>query len=345
MSENCIIKTKKGFFVKIDRDSNIPLIGNIAFGLIDRGTNIIQVRPTSFCALSCIFCSTDAGPKSKHRQTEYMVSRDYLIEEITKLVRFKGPKRIEAHIDTVGDPFTFPEIVELVQDLSEIEGIEVISIQTHGVLLNERLTEELDEAGLSRINLSIDSMDPEKAKKLSGTFTYKLSRILSIAEYIAKNTNIDLLLAPVWVPGINNDDIPKIIEFALEIGAGKKWPPLGIQKYERHRRGRKPKGIRPMTWKQFYRQLRTWEKIYDVKLVLRKEDFDIHKRKAYPCPFKVGQTIKTKISAPGWLWGEYIGVSKGFAITVISKDELEIGIEVFVKIIKTKHNIILAKLI
>jgi uncharacterized Fe-S cluster-containing radical SAM superfamily enzyme len=40
----------------------IPLVGHIAFGVIDRGTNIIQVRPTSLCNLNCIFCSVDAGP-------------------------------------------------------------------------------------------------------------------------------------------------------------------------------------------------------------------------------------------------------------------------------------------
>ena len=43
------------FFLKIEDD--IPLIGHIAFGIIDRGTNLLQIRATSFCALSCIFCS------------------------------------------------------------------------------------------------------------------------------------------------------------------------------------------------------------------------------------------------------------------------------------------------
>ncbi|MFP3179020.1 MAG: radical SAM protein, partial [Thermocladium sp.] len=38
-------------------DERYPLVGSLAFGIIDRGTNVIEVRPTSICSLSCIFCS------------------------------------------------------------------------------------------------------------------------------------------------------------------------------------------------------------------------------------------------------------------------------------------------
>ena len=44
----------------------MPLVGHVAFGIIDRGTNLLQIRPTSLCPLSCIFCSVDAGPRSNH---------------------------------------------------------------------------------------------------------------------------------------------------------------------------------------------------------------------------------------------------------------------------------------
>lgn len=73
--------------VKIDEA--IPLVGAIAFGLIDRGTNVIQVRPISTCPLSCVFCSTNAGPKSRVRQTEYIVALDHLVEEFKRLVKLK----------------------------------------------------------------------------------------------------------------------------------------------------------------------------------------------------------------------------------------------------------------
>ena len=84
-------------------NEEIPLLGCIAFGIIDRGTNLLQIRPISTCPLSCIFCSTDAGPKSRIRQSEYIVPLDYIVEEFKRIVKFKGAFRIEAHIDTVGD--------------------------------------------------------------------------------------------------------------------------------------------------------------------------------------------------------------------------------------------------
>ncbi|MFB6216441.1 MAG: radical SAM protein, partial [Candidatus Aenigmatarchaeota archaeon] len=43
--------------VYINQGSEIPLLGHIAFGLIDRGTNLIQVRPITGCNLKCIYCS------------------------------------------------------------------------------------------------------------------------------------------------------------------------------------------------------------------------------------------------------------------------------------------------
>jgi len=323
---------------------DLPLIGCIAFGLIDRGTNVIQVRPSSMCPLSCIFCSTDAGPKSRHRLTEYVVDLDLLIEWFEYIVEFKGEKKIEAHIDTVGDPLAYPRLVELVQRLSEVKGVEVISLQTHGVLLTEKIVDELAEAGLSRINLSIDALDPLLAKKLAGTERYDLHHVMRIAEYIASKPNIDLLIAPVWVPGINDHEIPKIIEYALKIGAGKKWPALGIQKYEAHKRGRKPRGVKPMSWGQFYRKLAELEKKYKTKLILRPEDFGIHKRPMIPILYQKGEKVLVEIVEKGWLKGELLAVDKKRqrVITVV-ETQVPIGTKMYVKIIANKHNLYIAK--
>ncbi|MEM0060187.1 MAG: radical SAM protein, partial [Desulfurococcaceae archaeon] len=60
-------------------DDDLPVFGYIAFGVIDRGTNVLQVRPTTICPQNCIFCSVDAGLKSEHRWAEYIVKPDLLI--------------------------------------------------------------------------------------------------------------------------------------------------------------------------------------------------------------------------------------------------------------------------
>ena len=51
--------------VYVHKNSGIPLIGTAYFGLIDRGTNLIEIRPLTGCNLSCIFCSVDADPSSR----------------------------------------------------------------------------------------------------------------------------------------------------------------------------------------------------------------------------------------------------------------------------------------
>jgi len=328
--------------VRIGTDVELPLVGALAFGIIDRGTNVLQVRPTSLCPLSCPFCSTDAGPNSRHRAAEYVVDLDLMLEWVGQVARFKGSRGLEAHIDTVGEPATYPRLVELVQGLSEIEGIEVISVQTNGVLMDERMVEELAEAGLSRVNLSIHALDAELAREMAGTDRYDLEKVLALAEAIA-DSPMDLLIAPVWVPGLNDQEIPRLVEFALRIGAGKKWPPLGIQKYLAHRRGRRPPGVRPMSWRSFYRALRGLEAKYGVKLILRPEDFGMRKAPLLPAPFSPGEVVKVRVLAPGWLKGEMTGVARGRSITLVRAWGLEPGMTVLARVIRVKHTIYLAE--
>ena len=329
--------------IRVGRDLDVPLIGTVAFGIIDRGTNVIQVRPTTLCPLSCVFCSTDAGPKSRRRICEYVVDLDYLVDVFRKVVAYKGAYRIEAHIDTVGDPLTYDRIVDLVQELSSTRGVEVVSLQTHGALLTEKLVDELGDAGLSRINLSIDALDPKLARLLADTPWYDVHRVMQVAEYIAKSSKIDLLIAPVWVPGLNDHEIPKIIEFALKIGAGKRWPPLGIQKYVKHKHGRKPRGVKPMSWRKFYSKLRELELKYGVKLILKPEDFGIHKRRMLPIPFKLGEKVMVRVVEEGWLKGEKLGVARDRVVTLVEAEDIPVGVEVKVKIIWNKDNIIVAR--
>jgi Predicted Fe-S oxidoreductase len=85
-----------------------PQVGTLAFGVVDRGTNVLEVRPTSICALSCIFCSVNAGPHAKLRWAEYVVEVDALLSALEEVVRFKRADDIEVHIDGMGDPGNSP---------------------------------------------------------------------------------------------------------------------------------------------------------------------------------------------------------------------------------------------
>jgi uncharacterized Fe-S cluster-containing radical SAM superfamily enzyme len=321
---------------------DIPLFGCIAFGIIDRGTNVLQVRPFSECPLSCIFCSTDAGPHSKQRISAYMVDLAQLLSAFEWAASYKETNDIEAHIDTVGEPVMYPQLVELVEGLSGNSHVKVVSMQTNGTLLNKKLIDGLEKAGLSRINMSIESLDPELAKRIAGTDSYNLERVLENAEYIAKNTEIDLLIAPVWLPGINDAEIPKLIEFALRIGAGKRWPALGIQKFLPHKYGRKP-DIRAMSWEAFYSRLRRWERIYNTKLVLTPQDFGSFECKAIPRVFKRYEKVKVNVVGPGWMKGEKLAIAHDRVITIVNADRVPIRAEVYVRMERVVDGIYIAK--
>ena len=64
----------------IAQDTGIPLIGHIAFGILDKyNNNVIQVRATTVCNMKCSFCSTSANDFKMH-STNYVVDVDYLLE-------------------------------------------------------------------------------------------------------------------------------------------------------------------------------------------------------------------------------------------------------------------------
>jgi len=343
---SCSRSTNESRRVVLRVGESTPLVGHIAFGVIDRGTNLLQIRPTSLCPLSCIFCSVDAGPRSVNRRAEYVVELDHLIAWFVRVVQLKGLSEVHAYIDAAGDPLTYARIVDLVERLRGLSCVKTIAMETHGALLDEKLAERLDEAGLDRLNLSVDALDPGLAKYLSGTAWFDVSRVLKVAEYITSSLKMDLLIAPVWVPGLNDREVPRIIEWALRIGAGKRWPPLGIQKYEAHKYGRKPPGVRPMRWRDFYEALRKWEEEYGVRLILKPDDFDIKKAKPLPLAFRRFERIRATVVGPGWLRNQWLGVAGDRVVTLVGGEgEPPIGWKVTATVLRTKHNIYLARIV
>ncbi|ABL78060.1 radical SAM protein [Thermofilum pendens] len=331
------------YFLKVEE--GLPLVGHLAFGIVDRGTNLLQIRPTSFCPLSCVFCSVDAGPRSTRRLTEFLVDHEYLVSWFVDVAKAKGLDKAHAYIDAVGDPLTYGRIIELVRLLSSTGVAESITIETHGALLTRELVDKLADAGLTRINLSVDALDPSLARTLAGTPWFDVNRVISVAEYIASSTDIDLLIAPVWVPGVNDSEIPRIIEWALRIGAGKRVPPLGIQKYEEHKYGRKPPGVKPMKWHEFYSKLEVWEKEYGVRLRIRPEDFGIRKARALPLAFRKGEKATVSVVYWGWLKGQWLGVARNRVITIVGVPGAPpIGRKVKVRMLRTRSNIYVARL-
>ncbi len=324
--------------IYMHQSSGIPLIGANYFGLIDRGTNIIEVKPITSCNISCIFCSVDEGPYSR-RKVDFVIEKDYLVNELRKIVEFKGSDNMDAHINAQGEPMLYSDMVELVRDIMSIKGVARSSIDTNGTLLSKQLVDELAEAGLTRINLSLNALEPEKAQKLAG-YPYNLNKVLEMARYIP--TKMDLIIAPVWVPGYNDEEIPKLAKFAEEIGAGKHCPSIGVQNLLNYRFGRNPIEAVPM--EIFYKKMRELEQKHDVKLIFDKSAFNVEDLPELPKPFRKGQVIDAEIVLPGRIGNEKLAVAKDRLISVPNCDKKE-GSKVRLRIKRTKHNIFLGELL
>jgi uncharacterized Fe-S cluster-containing radical SAM superfamily enzyme len=320
---NSITKKKT---VYIHQNSGIPLIGNSYIGLIDRNTSIIELRIITGCNLDCIYCSVDQNV----RPVDFVVEKDYLVSEFKKLVKHKGINDIEAHIGTQGEPLFYEPLAELIHDLSQIEEVGMISVDTNGTILTKTKVDELVNSGLKRFNFSINAVDAKLAEEIAGC-RYNIQHILDILHYIASK-KVKLIITPVWIPGINDKEIPKLIELSKELKCD-----IGIQNFLEYEFGKNP--AKEMQWEEFIEKMKKLEKDHNLKLLFDfKKDFNIRATKPLPKPFQKGDIIKARIVCPGRLKAETLAVADDRNISVHGYGG-EFGKTVKLKITREKHNI------
>jgi uncharacterized protein len=312
------------------KNSNIPIIGEGAFGLIDRNTNCIEVKPLTCCNLDCVFCSVDAG-KSTKKAYEFVVEAEYLAEQFNLLVERKEHP-VEAHIGPQGEPLMYAPIVELVSMLKENPKVRIISIDTNGTLLTRKLIDELAEAGLTRLNISLQATDKKKCDAMAGT-AFNLKHVDEMIDYA--KTKLNVLLAPVIVPGMNDTELESLVEKGRGIKSD--FPSMGVQNFLNYKRGRNP--AKQRSWEEFFSSLKELEDKKGMKLKLSKEDFGIMADTKLDKPFKKRDVIKATIVAPGLYADEKIAAANGRAILVDNAKSITINSTVRLSIVRDKHNI------
>ena len=328
--------------IYIDKNSQIPLMGVDFLGIIDRGTNIIEIKPLTLCNLKCKYCFVSANDY----ETNFMINSDYLISKVKELVVIKGNYKLEVHIAPYGEILLYPELETLLYQLSKINGIETISMQSNGLLLSKDMIIKLKSNGLTRLNLSLNTLREDLACYLCNCTQYNIETLLQNI-YLLLDSNIDLLVAPVWFPRENDKDIEDIIQLILNLrkqGYSDRQTQIGIQKYLVYKTGRKLKKIKPKSWDYFYYQLSQLEKKYNLKLKLGPIDFGIHKRALISdVRFRKGDIIKVHIISKGRWQNECIGkLNNDLGIKILLKKPLTfneqlIGSTRTVKIIKANY--------
>ena len=319
--------------ININKESGIPLIGLAYIGILTRNNNsLLQIRATTLCNLNCNFWSPDAGSRSK--RTRYVVDFRWLLEWVKEIVDYYNGVDW-AHIDSVGEPFMYPKLIELVKGLKKIKGVKRVSMITNGSLLNEKNIKLLEESGLDKINISLHSLDREKSKTLFGSSLYDVDKVVEAIKML-KKTKIDVWLTPVYFPELNNDDIEEIIRFAKENNCK-----LGIQKYEIHKYGRRLKGVKEQTYYHFYKKLGEWEKKFNFKLKYGSHDLSLQRTRKLPEKLVKGEIYNINVKEKGWLQNQMIGVAENRAVTLLQ--DAGKGKRVKARVIDVRNNIYIAK--
>lgn len=187
-------------------DSNIDFaaMSGLLHDSYGRRIKNVRISVTDRCNFRCIYCMPAEGLE--------WLKRDQILsfEEIERLTRILVKLGVEQVRLTGGEPLVRKDVTKLVASLSKIEGIESLSLTTNGVLLKD-LAKPLAEAGLTRVNVSLDSLLREKFHQL--TRRDDLKRVLEGLEELEKYPSIyPIKVNAVAMRGFTEEEV---VPFAL----------------------------------------------------------------------------------------------------------------------------------
>ena len=131
-----------------------------AFDAYGRQMNYLRISLTDRCNFRCVYCMPASGMVFQ--------PRDELLsdEELLRLIRIFAGVGFRKIRLTGGEPTIRPHLVDLVREIKATPGIEELSMTTNGLLLG-RIAGDLKAAGLDRVNISFDTLDPLKFKLMT----------------------------------------------------------------------------------------------------------------------------------------------------------------------------------
>jgi len=174
-----------------------------------RPINYLRVSITDRCNLRCIYCMPPDG--IQQRQMSEMLT----FEEIETVVRAAAELGISKVRLTGGEPLARLGTVDLVAMLARIPGVDDLSMTTNATLLADKAS-ALAAAGLKRVNISLDTLDPERFKTV--TLRGSLDAVLDGIQ-AAKDAGLNpVKINMVVVRGLNDDEVVPFARLSVEEG-------------------------------------------------------------------------------------------------------------------------------
>jgi len=181
-------------------------------GLIDtlgRPLSDLRISITDRCNFRCSYCM----PLDKY---EWIDRHEILtFEEITRLATLFVQLGVEEIRLTGGEPLLRHGLDQLVRQIADIKGLTDLSLTTNASLLSEQ-AEGLASAGLNRINVSLDTINPEKFREM--TKRDDLENVIKGLLAAAKSELNPIKINSVIQRGVNDDDIADLVEFSRKHG-------------------------------------------------------------------------------------------------------------------------------
>lgn len=171
----------------------------------DRDIRYLRLSVTDACNLRCAYCIPDGAPPR--------LLEPLSVSEIENIVTTLAGCGIEKVRLTGGEPLVRRDIIEICGRIARIPGISEVCITTNGVLLAE-MAKELREAGVSNINMSLDTLNPERYKEITGLARFEdVLRGIDAAKSLGFNR---LKINTVLIGGFNDDEIYDFVELTRE---------------------------------------------------------------------------------------------------------------------------------
>ena len=173
-----------------------------------RCVNYVRLSVTDRCDFRCVYCMAEDMQFVPRAEVLSLEELYRLGQAFTEL----GVKKIRL---TGGEPLVRHNVMHLVEQLGQLPGLEELTLSTNGSQL-ERMSGALHKAGVRRINISLDSLKPDKFKRI--TRTGDLGKVLAGID-AAIATGFDRIkLNAVILKGRNEEEIMDLVDYAVEKG-------------------------------------------------------------------------------------------------------------------------------
>lgn len=212
----------------VDHNEPEPTVTTALKDSFGRTINNVRISVTDRCNFRCRYCMPEEG-------MQWMARSELLsFEELTRLTRVFAGLGVKHIRLTGGEPLMRKDLPVLVRQLSGVPGIQDIALTTNGYFLAEQAA-DLVKAGLHRINISLDSLDPVKFTEMTRRDNFH--RVWEGIEAIDRLGIRPIKLNVVLIRGVNENEIPKFAELArtrsfvirfiefMPIGSDDGWTP------------------------------------------------------------------------------------------------------------------------